>query len=925
LLFESLHFVLNHCPKAALLQKSKNPLIYEQNEKKGVCSIDYLCEVGNNRINIKSNVGLRKDYEIMRTSVELEKWGEAQEYTIRLDKSGKVIDFLDPEKKRENKSEERIRQRMSQILHFELGYPKNLMAHERVIQIGREKKKADILIYSTPDARARNDQGHLVIIGETKSPTDKEPEGQLVSYISASSASGGFWTNGNKILFYRKEPKTGEIIDWLGIPKFGLAWDSIGKFTKSDLIVPIDLKLAFRRCHNAIYRSGIDSEDVALDMVRVILSKIEDESTSAEECQFHITPEEYHDEQGRARACARVRGLFDAVKSRFPDVFQKSEEITASDDQLAIVISYLQPYALLDAPYDVIGTAYEVYVASHLKGERGQYFTNRLVINMMVRMLDPDDKDVILDPACGSGGFLIAALNYIFAKIDASKRSQSAKDLLKRNVCHNLYGVDTTPKLVKVAKCNMLLSKDGHTGIIRGNSLAKFDKLPPDFLKRVGPSKPTMILTNPPFGSGPDIRIKEPVILGNFKTGRTWEVDKNNKIILHDNLNTGQGVPPEILFAERCVELVKPGGVIGIVMAKGQLDNREALSARRYLLDECQILAVVNLQEDTFEPFVGSKASVIFLRKKTKKQGDDYRIFMAISNKVGQTSRGEPIFKRDAEGNPIVHNNSYVFDEDLSEIAEAYHAFLKGELKESEYCFSISCSEINPDTLSLNPVQYLPAHNKALRYVLSLGDRDDYEISRLGDRDIARVFNGPRFKRPYADLGVTSGPTIRKYFTGTALTQLNSENVKYLDSNKANKQTKKHLEALTIYRGYILISDSGTLGRVTYALKQHDGHVATNNLIRVVIDDENLRGYVYQFLKSPIGQHLMLKNAYGTNQEHLEPDVIADILIPIPKDRERVEVIGQRVLKSIKELEESIENAQEAQKLLDNLVSMVDS
>lgn len=284
---------------------------------------------------------------------------------------------------------------------------------------------------------------------------------------------------------------------------------------------------------------------------------------------------------------------------------------------------------------------------------------------------------------------------------------------------------------------------------------------------------------------------------------------------------------------------------------------------------------------------------------------------MAISNKVGQSSRGEPIFKRNIEGKPLIRDNAFVLDEDLSEIAENYHAFINGKLNESGYRFSISRSEINSDTLSLNPIQYLPAHNAAVQYVLSLGEKDDFELTTLGS--IATVFNGPRFKRPYADKGVTEGETIRKYFTGTALTQLNSDNIKYLDSNKANKQTKAHLDTLTIYEGYILISDSGTLGRVSYALKQHNGHVATNNLIRVIIKDEALRGYVYQFLKSDLGQKLMLKNAYGTNQEHLEPDVIAEIPIPLPRSREVIEKIGLKVVQSIKELEKSIYNAQSAQ------------
>lgn len=268
---------------------------------------------------------------------------------------------------------------------------------ERPINIGREVKRADIVIYNTATACASNDQDNIFIIGEIKSPTIRSADGQLSSYISATAAQGGFWTNGNKIDFYRKDISTGALIPWLGIPKYSQSWDSIGKYKKSDLIVPVDLKLAFRRCHNVIYRTGIDSEDIALDMVRIILAKIEDESSPGDECEFHITPEEFSNANAKKVACLRVRKLFYSVRDRYKDVFSSTEEITASDDQLAVVISQLQQYAFLDSPHDVIGTAYETYVASHLKGERGQYFTNRLVINMMVKMAAPTEKDVILE------------------------------------------------------------------------------------------------------------------------------------------------------------------------------------------------------------------------------------------------------------------------------------------------------------------------------------------------------------------------------------------------------------------------------------------------------------------------------------------------------------------------------------------------
>lgn len=765
-----------------------------------------------------------------------------------------------------------------------------------------------------------NDQGQIQLIIEVKAPNEKEPDGQLLGYISATSANGGFWTNGEKIVYFKKDSSSNNIVKWIGIPRYGRTWDSIGRFTKSELISPVDLKLAFKRCHNAIYRSGIDSEDIALDMVRIILAKREDESSADEECKFYITPEEFENKSLTKSACTRVRDLFLLVKDQYPDVFSEHEKITASDSQLATVISYLQQYSFLDADHDVIGTAYEVYVASHLKGERGQFFTNRLVVDMMVKMLDPDDKSVILDPSCGSAGFLITSMNYIFKKIDNSKRSAAAKEILKRNVVHQLFGADISPKLVKIAKANMLIGKDGHGGIEQANSLDSIEKFSASFQEKSGLEKPSMILTNPPFGSGHDLRIKEPTILSQFDNGYTWTLSNDDKIIFDDKLNSKQGIAPEVLFLEKCIKWLKPGGVLGIVMAKGQLDNREALSVRRWVLEKTQLLSVVNLHGDTFEPFCGSKASVIFLKKNDKKAPKkNYDVFMAISNKVGQTSRGEPIFKRDSEGKPLVVGGGFVIDQDLGDIANDFDAFKKGNLEESAFRFCVSINDIKKDSYSFNPVQYLPKHNAAFEKVLKLGDSDDFEIHRLAD--LGLVFNGPRFKRPYAEVGVTEGASIRKYFTGTALTQLNSDNVKYLDENRASKQVKSHLKKLTIYKGYILVSDSGTLGRVTYALDQHDGHVATNNLIRIVIDDLALRGYVYQFLKSEIGQSLMLKSAYGTNQEHLEPDVIGEIPIPVPKSKKLTTKIGMQVIKSIEELESSIKDNNES---LESLLNTLD-
>jgi type I restriction enzyme M protein len=511
-----------------------------------------------------------------------------------------------------------------------------------------------------------------------------------------------------------------------------------------------------------------------------------------------------------------------------------------------------------------------------------------------------------IDPACGSGGFIIRSLAYVRNKIEKSARSQAAMGRAESIFRHRLFGIDKTPKLVKVAKANMLLGKDGHTGLIHHDSLSSFDSLPIDFAERAGKEKPTIILANPPFGASSDHKITDINYLNSYLSGNSFTIDENDNLIL-DNKKVA-GVAPEILFLERCIDWVAPGGYVGIVMARGALDNRESALIRKYVLEETKIIAIVNCHDDTFEPYCGSKASFLILQKKTNEEklslnNNNYSIFMAISKNIGQTSRGEAIFKRNENGKILIENGSPVLDHDMNEILSSFNDWKAGREISYEFAFSISYNKIEKPYYNLNPVKFMPTLNKSLKKVIELGEQDSWDLRRLGD--IAPVFNGPRFKRPYADEGVTSGESIVPYYTGTAFTQTKAENIKYLDWNKANNQQKKQLELLKIHEGWLLVSDSGTLGRVIYARKEHEGVIATNNLIRIPIEDKVLRAYVYQFLMSDLGQHQMLRHAYGTNQLHIEPWHVADVLIPFPQDENEWKIIGENALKSIELLEES--------------------
>lgn len=823
---------------------------------------------------------------------------------FRLTADGRVIDFLDPTLTRLNTPEERVRQDYGRKLHREYGYPKEQIVFEAPINMGSETKFADIAIYQTPAAAMRKDQSRIRMIIETKAPDIKKGVAQLTSYISASSAEGGVWINTTDAPKYFRRKATRELIEWPNIPHASEDWNSIGKHKKQDLRAPHDLVETFKRCHNALYKVGIDSDDLAMDMVRIILAKYRDEWEEGDTCQFRCTPLELQSSEGRKRVADRVRKLFAQVRDDNSDVFEEHEHITAGDREIATVVAELQDFKFLpdedsDEVYDIVGAAYEVYVGSHLKGDRGQYFTHRLIVQLLVRMVDPDEKDIIFDCAMGSGGFLISAMRHVIQKIAHSERSKQAKRTAMGNFRSRIFGIDKSPKLVKVARTNMILAKDGHAGLVHGDTLYDPNTLGREFLRKAGPGVATCILTNPPFGATSEHRITHevsPEILEQFELGRAWRwVDGEYKAT---EAFTNEGVPPEYLFVERCIKWVKPGGKIGIVVPRGLLDNDKALSVRTLIFRETRVLAVVNCHDDTFKPHTDAKAALLILEKKTgQAHEDNYSIFMAISQGIGHNGVGEPLFKTDAKGDDILVDGEPIIDHDCDDIFAAWNLLNAGKKSPSDYYFSIKRKDINKDTLILNPVRHLPKYSKSRKRVLALGESDGWTVEHLSQ--IADVFNGPRFRRPYADKGVVRGPNIVRYFTGNAVTQTRGENIKYLDLAKAKSNQMKMINKLYLRRGMILITDSGTVGRVVFSTAYHAGAVGTNNLIRVVIADDALRGYVYQFLSSRLGQDQLRANIYGAIVDHLEPDDVKNVLIPIPTDRNVLEEIGLPVIKAM--------------------------
>jgi type I restriction enzyme M protein len=388
------------------------------------------------------------------------------DFEATINDEGKIVCFLDGTAL-EPRPEELVRQAYLKTLHHEYQYPKDCLAREVPIYHGSQQAKdsqgrpvrADIVVYHNPKACKERNQGQVYLIIECKAPNETEGLNQLVSYVFNTSASGAIWTNGDAAYFRRIDAPQTQLIPWNGVPRHKQAWDSIGTVKKSALKRPKDIKGLLRRCHNRLHGRGNDGDDsdLTMDMVRLILAKAKDEEKPGDVPSFHCTPEEYQSTEGQSNVAARVAQLFAEVVSGNPEVFQSGERITVGNRTVCDIVTELQEYRLLSnlhesIDWDLMGHAYEQYTATYLKRQQGQFFTNRLVTDFMVRFVDPDYEDVILDPAGGSGGFLTATMRYIRQKILARTATDTARQRQLDQHRTRLFMVEINKRLGKVCK-----------------------------------------------------------------------------------------------------------------------------------------------------------------------------------------------------------------------------------------------------------------------------------------------------------------------------------------------------------------------------------------------------------------------------------------------------------------------------------------
>lgn len=581
-------------------------------------------------------------------------------------KPGYILDYISGEQVKATPEEVEAVQVFAQRLVEDYGYPQSHIQTRpqfRVRKRPSDEEKSypvDIAVFQSNNKIEEN----LFLIVECKKKNRNDGLAQLKIYMGLSPTEVGVWFNGQDHIYLRKiVHKDGRQTyeELPNIPRFGQRIEDIGQFHRKDLKRPSNLKAVFRdiRNHLAGNVTGITRDEaLAQEIVSVLFCKIYDEVNTG---QNEIV--KFRNGQGEKveQVRQRIVNLFEnEVKPEYSDVFSERDTITLDAENLAYVVGELQNYCITEAERDAIGDAFEVFIGPALRGGEGQFFTPRNVVRMIVDILDPEPGDMILDPASGSGGFLIMALEHVWKKLEAQAIEKGWGAALlerkKRDVATRYFrGIDKDSFLAKVTKAYMAIIGDGRGGVFCENALlppAEWHHTTRDAIK-LGTFD--VVMTNPPFGT--KIPIKGQQVLAQFDLGHKWKKDKNTGDIektgsLHDDQS------PQILFLERCLQFLRPGGRLGIVLPESLLGNPSYTPILTWLLNRAALKAVVTLPEALFKTSgkggTHTKVCALFLEKRISPDENEQEFFMADAKWCGHDSRGNPTFRKNREGNLVL-------------------------------------------------------------------------------------------------------------------------------------------------------------------------------------------------------------------------------------------------------------------------------
>ena len=597
----------------------------------------------------------------------------------RITKKGNkfYVDCLIRKKEIHLTPEEVIRQLYVMTLLEDFGYPASRMVLEYPVTIGRETKRADIVILD----KDRPDTAYIIV--ELKKPKLKDGKEQLKSYCNATGVPIGVWTNGESISYYhRKDPNFYEDIS--GIPKAAEKLSDIlsERWTINDLVKKDKLvnerkslkDLILEMEDEVLANAGVD---VFEELFKLIFTKLYDEMESGHNTKRYLEFRNYGDTETELKT--KIQNLFEKAKKKWEGVFSPDSKIELTTSHLSVCISSLQDVKLFNSNLEVVDEAFEYLINKSSKGEKGQYFTPRYVIDMCVKMLNPKEDEKMIDTASGSCGFPVHTIFYVWERImrdEGFDKSHLFTLEQKPTRCvdyvnNNVFAIDFDERAVRVGRTLNLIAGDGQTNVLHLNTLdyERWNQKTEDSnwidtyndgwkkLKKMRMDKNEsrefqfdILMANPPFAGD----IKESRILAKYEFGKKPS----------GKYQTAVG--RDILFIERNLDFLKSGGRMAIVLPQGRFNNSTDKYIREFIAERCRILAVVGLHGNVFKPHTTTKTSVLFVQKWDEKfcpKKDDYPIFFATMQEPSKDNSGEKIYVRNRDCHSLPPPKKYCLAE----------------------------------------------------------------------------------------------------------------------------------------------------------------------------------------------------------------------------------------------------------------------
>lgn len=562
---------------------------------------------------------------------------------IKFDQDKNFITYIHQNKKRNfNNPEEKVQAETFLTLILVYLYPVERVKQYVTVTMGRDKKEADIIVYSDD----RCESPFIVVECKKEEITDQEfnrAVDQAYSYAVAEGAKYVWVTSKIKNEYYEvadKKPKKRTIET--DIPQFGvkklapykyvkggfsqidegkisepkIGYGTKQRFFELQVVTESELTKIFMNAHQALWGGGQRNPSVAFDELdKLIFCKIWDEKhprKTGDPYDFQI----FRDEDPK-ELLKRINNLYAQGRKKDAEVFK--DDITLSPTETQTIVNYFQRINLSKTDLDSKGKAFETFMGSYFRGDFGQYFTPRNIVKFIVDSLPINNTARVLDTSCGSGGFLLFALDKVR---EQAKEFDEEGTIAHYNFWHNfaeknLFGIEINEQIARTAKMNMIIHDDGHTNVISADGLlSDFELRAKSNNKEFEYGTFDFIITNPPFGS--IIKQTEKAYLHQYNLGRKesdWLDFKNNtKESFRDSQST------EILFIEQCYKFLTEHGYLAIVIPDGILTNSSLQYVRDNIEELFRIIAVVSLPQTAFTSTgAGVKSSVLFLRKHKQK------------------------------------------------------------------------------------------------------------------------------------------------------------------------------------------------------------------------------------------------------------------------------------------------------------------